>query len=395
MVISVLGLLGLVGLLAPREAEARRAHKTSGSKGTVAAQSETSREGRHRHMAKGKANHPKKRGREANVVCAAAFEKAKETARASQIRASSEWFAVCARPTCGRALRQKCAAVQPKVAALLASVVPTVSGAPASTTRDVVVRMDGEVLTSTLDGTAIVIDPGDHQFTFAKDGEIFATRSLTVDRSQRNLIVSVSLQSKTSNQVDLSPAPIVEDPAMAAPKLAHRKSQATDAVADSEAAAHGAVGGAVEGAVDGAVEGAVDDEPALGLARSAGARRPGEAAASRKGAPWSAYALAGVGLLGVGGYWTFNLKGSADNDALAVLCKPDCNPTSVHHVRNLYLAADISLGIGVAALIGSTYLFLRSNDTEAERPRSRASHISELSVAPTASGALATVGGTF
>ena len=114
----------------------------------------------------------------------------------------------------------------------------------------------------------------------------------------------------------------------------------------------------------------------------------------RTGAPWSAYALAGVGLLGVGGYGAFTLKGLAENDALVALCKPDCNPTSVHHVRNLYLAADISLGVGVAALLGSTYLFLYSGGAE-ESPRARSGHISNVSIGPTPSGALATVAGTF
>ena len=373
---SLLGCLGLVG---PRQADARRAHKTPGAPPAVDAAANAPRDGSHARLAKEGSKHPRRRGRSSSAVCTAAFEKAKETARDSQLRASSEWFAVCARPGCSRALRQKCAAVQPRVAALLASVVPAVSGAPASGDGDVVVRMDGAILTSSLDGTAILIDPGQHQFTFAKDGEIFANRSLTVERGQRNLLVSAALEAKKSEQVDLSATPVAEEAAASAPATARRRAQRSDQ--PNGAAADGETAG--------------EEEPASDIARRAGARRAVAESDPRKGAPWSAFTLAGVGLLGVGGYWTFNLKGSADNDALAALCKPDCNPTSVRHVRNLYLAADISLGLGVAALIGSTYLFLRSDSREEESPRARRGPISELSVAPTSSGALATVGGTF
>lgn len=337
-------LLAALGLLIPGAAEARRAsHK-----------------------------HQKKRGQAETRACVAAFDKAKETARDSRLRASSEWFTVCARPSCGNWMRRRCAAVQPKIAALIPSVVPVVTGAAGAANRTIVVRMDGEVLTSNLDGTAIAVDPGDHQFTFATDGEIFATRSVTVDRGRQSQIVSAVFH---------PPAPVAAAPPAPAP--VQRRAKAAEKAPDVVAQ-------------DGETE---EDRPAPSLLRRASARSVSEEEAPPTGTSWKAYALAGVGALGVGGYFTFNLKGSADNDALRVLCKPDCNPTSVRHVRNLYLAADISLGIGIAALVGSTYYFLRSDSAPEERPRSRSgssdSHISALGLAPTSSGALATVGGTF
>jgi hypothetical protein len=381
--------LGALGLLVPCAAEARRLPKGTAPRQAVVAESarkpddplppQTTR-GESKHQKKGDKRGDKRgekmRGRQENVSCVAAFDKAKESARDSHLRESSGWFAVCSRPSCDRALRKRCAVIRTRVAALLASVVPVVTGAAERADRGVVVRMDGEILTSDLDGTAIVVDPGDHQFTFTKDGEIFATQSLTIGRGQRNQVVSASFQSPRSKEVesgegDPSPASTVDEPAAAA---ALRKVPPTDVVVQSEVA---------------------DEEQAPAVVHRLG-RRPGnQPAGPRTGAPWSAYALAGVGLLGVGGYLTFNLKGSADNDALAVLCKPECKPISVRHVRNLYLAADVSLGIGIAALIGSTYLFLRSDRTEQDTPRGGAGRISGLGVEPTSSGALATVGGIF
>jgi hypothetical protein len=373
--------LGFLGLLIPSEAYSMPGPQGSDSV-LVSTFGATKHEGRRKRHARGKKKHqnkitageatpngkakPRGRGRGAKVVCAEAFDRAKETVRGSQFRAAKEWFAKCARPNCGRALRRQCAVLHKEVIAALPTVVPVVTDATGPRSKDVEVKMDGEILTTHLDGTAIIVDPGDHEFTFAKDGEVLATRRFDVEKGQRDQIVAVTFPSRENKSVDLSPTPVAEEPA-AAPEPS--KVQVTQAADES---------------------GPGDDEPAPRHPRRASVE-----ADPRTGAPWSAYALAGVGLLGVGGYGAFTLKGRADNDALVALCKPNCDPTSVKHIRNTYLAADISLVIGVAALATSTYLFLRSDSAEEESPRSRGGHISGLSIAPTPSGALATVGGSF
>ena len=383
--------LACAGLVMPAQAaDARRAPRTWGQDTTLTA-GESAQPARNLHQGKrkrhkrtgvsegraerGQRSGASSRARENKTECAAAFDKAKETANGSQIREANEWFAVCAQPSCGRSMSKRCAAVHARIAAMIPSVVPVVTDGDGVAVRDVVVRMDGESLTSNLDGSAIVVDPGDHQFTFSRDGEVFATRQLAIERGQQRQVVSATLQPRKRDEGHAAPATLGEE---SAPARAPRK---VPAVTKEVAAAA-------------AAEDEGDAEHAPSLVKRA--RRTGEEAEESRGAPWSAYALAGVGLLGVGGYATFNLKGSADNDALAALCKPSCRPESVRHVRNLYLAADISLGIGLAALAGSTYLFFRSPDSaEEESPRAGRGHISQIGVAPTSAGALATVGGTF
>jgi hypothetical protein len=392
--VLLVSLLGSVGLLIPSQAFAMPPSTGSGTEGADVVFASTfggiRHEGRRHRIGKGKSKHQKKitvgeartkgkarptargRGRQQKVVCAEAFDKAKETVRDSQFRAAKEWFAKCARPTCRRPLRQQCAALREEVVAALPTVVPVVTDAAGPLDGEVQVKMDGELLTSNVDGTAIVVDPGEHEFTFAKEGEVFATRKVAIEKGQRNQIVSVSFQDGKRKSIDLAASPVAEERATQAEP---RKAQVTGAVEETAAG---------------------DDEPAPSVARR-GQRRASVEADTRTGAPWSAYALAGVGLLGIGGYGVFTLKGRADNDALIALCKPTCMETSVKHVRNLYLAADISLGIGVAALAASTYLFLKSGGSEeaSASTRSSTSHISGLAVEPTASGAVATVGGTF
>jgi len=391
--------LGCAGLLIPAQADARRIPRAwgaagGGDVGRDSHEGAQGRRGKRRHQKKGGASggavsaagsrsrHRSARSadaKQARLACTDAFEKAKEAANADHMRAANEWFALCAEATCSRSLQKRCTAVHTRIAALLPSVVPVVNDPTGSFEGGTEVRMDGEMLTTNLDGSAIVIDPGEHQFTFSKDGEIFATRKASIQKGQRGQIVSATYQPKVAEP---EPAPV------AARRSPPRKPPAAVPVAVAEN----------ETSVPAQAKEEQEEEPAPRVVRRASAHRATEEAAADTGAPFSAYALAGVGLLGVGGYFTLNLKGSAENDALKDFCSPACRPESVRKVRNIYLMADVSLAIGLGALAASSYLFFRSPDSAEEegngKPRSRVS-LSGASISPTSSGAFATVGGTF
>jgi hypothetical protein len=334
--------------------------------GVTALPQEAMARGRHRHHKPKPAASDRTSARDERLVCDAAFEKAKEVGQSPiQLKAAAEWFGECARPTCARAMRRKCAAVQARIIAKLPSVVPVVTAASGGTVGGVQVRMDGAVLTSSLDGTSIPVDPGEHQFTFARDGEIFSTQRLTLESGQRQQIVSATWKPRRLEREEEAAGP-------PAPPVESKRAEKIAAEDEEEV-----------------------PRPSLRLRERT--PEPGDEPKASGGAPWTAYALAGVGLAGLGGAALFNLKGTASNDALIAFCKPDCKPEAVRHVRNLYLAADISLGIGLVALAGSTYLFFNHDGPAAEDnpralPRGR---ISQVGVTPTPTGAVATVVGTF
>jgi hypothetical protein len=104
------------------------------------------------------------------------------------------------------------------------------------------------------------------------------------------------------------------------------------------------------------------------------------------------YLLGGVGAAGIAGYALLTYWGRKDNDKLAE-CSPGCMPASVDHIKKLYMFANVSLGVGAAALVGAgTWLYLKSRSSQevAARPASVA-----LDVQPLPRGALATVRGAF
>jgi hypothetical protein len=103
------------------------------------------------------------------------------------------------------------------------------------------------------------------------------------------------------------------------------------------------------------------------------------------------YVLGGAGLLGVGAGGLLTYWGIKDNESLAN-CSPNCHQASVDHIRSLYLASDVSLGVGVGALGVATWLFIRSGSSD-EKPPSQEAF--KVDVHPTPSGAFASVSRTF
>ena len=65
--------------------------------------------------------------------------------------------------------------------------------------------------------------------------------------------------------------------------------------------------------------------------------------------------VAGVAALS---FVTFAIVGTVDVHDLSGSCSPHCSPSSVERANRELMAADVSLGIGVAALALATFLYL-------------------------------------
>lgn len=97
---------------------------------------------------------------------------------------------------------------------------------------------------------------------------------------------------------------------------------------------------------------------------------------------------AGVAALASGfllAHWARNDEARLDQ------CAPNCKQYRVDHVSDLYLAADITLGVGVVGLGAATWFyFAREGSAEPVAPSSP-----RVDVTPTARGAKATLRGVF
>lgn len=287
-------------------------------------------------------------------VCMAAYRGALKLEREARLIDAERFLASCARASCGAVIQNECLARHARLDADIPSVVPLLTDEDDAPVLAVDVSMDGAPLTSVLDGRAVSIDPGLHEFTFTRNDQVVATRKLVIAQGRRNQTITVALRPAEATQPP--PPPVVATSPVAAARLAPAPR------------------------ADKPLE---DPRPPL---RMASYQRETPA----KKSSVAPYLLTVVGLAGIGGYPLLTYWGRKDNQLLAQ-CAPNCAPASVTHIRQLYIAADVSLGVGLAALVGATWIALSSGGDDKETRRSRYA----FDLRPGTAGAVASISGAF
>jgi hypothetical protein len=260
-------------------------------------------------------------------MCIGAYEQGQELEQAAKLVRARETLLACATSKCGEFLRRECATRSSRLDSEIPTVILLAKGDSGEALVDVEVTMDGQLLSATLDGRALPVDPGLHQFSFkAKRGTTAEQRTVIV-QGEQNRVIAVSF---------------------------------------------------------------VGTEPAnRGLLRHIDEDVYAEPAKKWGFAP---YVAAGVGLAGIGGYALFTHWGRTDNERLAQ-CAPHCAEGSVDHIRNLYLVADVSLGVGIAALGAAAWLFLSGGRDKEPEPGKAPAYT--FDVRPSRASVMATVSGSF
>jgi hypothetical protein len=92
--------------------------------------------------------------------------------------------------------------------------------------------------------------------------------------------------------------------------------------------------------------------------------QPSPPLAEPEGPSWPPYVLAGVAILGAGGFAVAGLSGRSSESDLEA-CKPRCPSREVDSVRTKYVVADVSLGVGVVAGVVATILFFSKRSSPA------------------------------
>ncbi len=312
-------------------------------------------------------------------ACVDNYKTGLDNEQAGHLKQARELFIRCAKASCGSPLRDECTTRFTQLSTDIPSVVPVVTDDAGSPQTDIEVRVDGERLTSSLDGHSFLLDPGVREFSFSREGRVFATQRLMIVQGQRNRLVSASLQpaadtTRRPGKVKKA-APAI---AVAAATEATPPPPATEPV-EPKVAPHEAVDLQPHPKTE-----QKSDEPRLDVAAE---EEPGTS-----GVPKLTYALSatGVAALGAGAlliYW-----GRKDNDKLAgcTSATTNCSQSTVDHIHNLYLGGNIAIGVGVAALAGAYWAYAHNSGQE-----SAAHEAYQLDVQPTKSGAVASIGGSF
>jgi hypothetical protein len=111
---------------------------------------------------------------------------------------------------------------------------------------------------------------------------------------------------------------------------------------------------------------------------------------SSRGVPAGAWVLGGLSVVSLASFGYFGISAKKQLSTLRDTCSPHCTHDQTKTGRNEAIIADVSLGVGVAALAGAVTWALLSGSRQDEPKRA-----AQLMLTPTPRGAFAGVGGWF
>jgi hypothetical protein len=127
--------------------------------------------------------------------CINANESAQTLRMAGKLRDARDNLTLCVSESCPEVLRRDCAERLNEVQKALPTVVFEIRTAGGDDLSAVRVQMDGAPLAAKLDGTATVVDPGPHAFTFQAAGFAAVAQPILVREGDKARIVSVVMRS--------------------------------------------------------------------------------------------------------------------------------------------------------------------------------------------------------
>lgn len=159
--------------------------------------------------------------------CLSAYERSIKLRSQHELTAAREQLLICASPSCPEDVRNECASRIAEVSAQLPTLVFEAKDREGNDRVAVTVTMDGAPLVDRLDGSALPIDPGEHDFVFSAEGAPSVTKHVLVREGDKTRHESVVLGPEPAEPVAPQPpepvaAPVVPPPApVAAPTPVH------------------------------------------------------------------------------------------------------------------------------------------------------------------------------
>lgn len=116
------------------------------------------------------------------------------------------------------------------------------------------------------------------------------------------------------------------------------------------------------------------------------------------GIPVASWVLGGVGVVGLGLFATFGAIGlseKSDAEDPAAGCAPSCTDDEVSSIRGKFLVADISLGVGIAALGAAVIVAFAAGGGGGEASAATSAPAFTVGAAPLPGGGFASASGSF
>lgn len=253
---------------------------------------------------------------------------------AGELLKAREQFLVCSREACPAVVRTSCSRWLAEVEDLTPSIVIRAADSASADITDGTATVDG--ISYPLDGKTIPLNPGKHVIVVESHEGSRAEKKVLLAAGEKSRLIELHLDS-------------------AKPPEPGRTSGATESTATT-------------------------------------AHSPSEAPRAEPGSsiPTGAWVLGGVSVVAFGSFGFFGVSARSELDKLKKACSPSCTDKQTQTGRNDALVADVSLGVGVAALAGAVTwaLLARSGSRES-------ASASRWSLVPTAHGSYASFSTSF
>jgi hypothetical protein len=149
-------------------------------------------------------------------VCADLSEKGQLLKIKGKLREARDTFLECVKDKCPPLVRKDCGQFLVDLETAMPTIVVAAREPSGADLTDVRVIIDGEVLTTRLEGKALPMDPGVHKFRFEAKGRVTVDQTIVVREGERNRVISVTLAPEADTTVPPKPTPIEPGPPVAA-----------------------------------------------------------------------------------------------------------------------------------------------------------------------------------
>ena len=126
------------------------------------------------------------------AFCADNYRNAQIQRKNGALKRARESLLVCVSDRCPAVLQPDCTRWLTEVEAALPSIAFAAKGADSNDVTTVRVTMDGQLLTDTIDGKSIPVDPGSHTLRFEHEGEEPIEQTIIVREGEKARVVTVS-----------------------------------------------------------------------------------------------------------------------------------------------------------------------------------------------------------
>ena len=259
-------------------------------------------------------------------ACVAASTEGQVARDEGRLLEAREQLLLCAQDQCPAVVRKSCAEWLADIEERIPSVVVRALDESGQDLTDVTLSIDGRPVP--LDGRPVMLDPGQHELQVTEASGVTGERKVLLAEKEKSRLVNVNISINVRGEQG-----------------------------ESEGYA-GAAG-----------------EP------------PAQREEREYHVPVGAWVLGGVGVLGLGSFAVLGSMAKSDLDDLKKTCSPNCSDDDTSSGETKALIADISLGVGIAGIVGGVTWALVAKKRSKEAP--------SVSFLPTRTGGVATFSGRF